>query len=112
MNERKWDDIGYNFLIGNDGRVYEGRGWNKKGAHAVGFNDRSIGIAFIGNFQNSVPTAKAIAAYRNLILCSVQRGYLSKTYQLKGHRQVATSGTMCPGNSLYAQVNSWTHFKP
>ena len=25
MNDLEWDDIGYNFLIGQDGRIYEGR---------------------------------------------------------------------------------------
>lgn len=33
MNSRNWDDIGYNFLVGGDGNVYEGRGWLKQGAH-------------------------------------------------------------------------------
>ncbi|XP_055948297.1 peptidoglycan-recognition protein 2-like isoform X2 [Argiope bruennichi] len=26
-----WGDIGYNFVIGGDGRVYEGAGWTKEG---------------------------------------------------------------------------------
>jgi peptidoglycan recognition protein len=29
-----WSDIGYNFIVGEDGNVYEGRGWTKVGAHA------------------------------------------------------------------------------
>jgi len=44
--------IGYNFLIGEDGRAYEGRGWTCVGAHAPGCNTRSIGIAFIGDFSS------------------------------------------------------------
>ncbi|XP_035785870.1 peptidoglycan-recognition protein LE-like isoform X4 [Anopheles albimanus] len=74
-------DIGYNFLVGGDGQVYEGRGWNKQGAHTkgtfwhetqwnripvdmvfrlltrvyccglTGYNGISQGIAFIGNFE-------------------------------------------------------------
>jgi len=38
-----WDDIGYNFLIGENGLVYEGRGWKYVGAHRSGYNNRSIG---------------------------------------------------------------------
>lgn len=38
----------YNFLVGGDGLIYEGRGWGKKGAHTFGFNSQSVGIAFIG----------------------------------------------------------------
>lgn len=30
---RNWWDIGYNFLIGEDGRIYEGRGFDAQGAH-------------------------------------------------------------------------------
>lgn len=36
IESRSWDDIGYNWLIGGDGQVYEGRGWNKQGAHTKG----------------------------------------------------------------------------
>ena len=38
-----WSDIGYNFVVGEDGNVYEGRGWNSVGAHTYGYNNRSIG---------------------------------------------------------------------
>lgn len=41
-------DIGYNFMIGGDGNIYEGRGWHKQGAHTSGYNRGSIGIAYIG----------------------------------------------------------------
>ena len=47
-----WADIGYNFDVGEDGRVYTGRGWSCLGAHAVPCNTRSIGIAFIGAFSS------------------------------------------------------------
>lgn len=36
MESRNWDDIAYNFLVGGDGAVYEGRGWHKQGAHTKG----------------------------------------------------------------------------
>ncbi|GJQ80201.1 putative peptidoglycan-recognition protein, partial [Trypoxylus dichotomus] len=50
MDGRNWSDIGYNFLIGSDGRIYEGRGWGKIGAHARGWNTNSVGICFMGMF--------------------------------------------------------------
>ncbi|KAH8378653.1 hypothetical protein KR009_000484 [Drosophila setifemur] len=50
---RKFRDIGYNFLIGGDGRIYEGLGFGFRGEHAPNYNSQSIGIAFIGNFQNA-----------------------------------------------------------
>lgn len=36
IESKSWDDIGYNFLVGGDGSVYEGRGWDKQGAHTKG----------------------------------------------------------------------------
>ena len=54
------------FLVGEDGNVYEGRGWSKQGAHAPNFNSRSIGIAVIGNFMSEFPSScplPAITAY-------------------------------------------------
>lgn len=43
-NEDYWD-IGYNFLIGGDGSVYEGRGWDTVGAHAgvTYYNQNGLG---------------------------------------------------------------------
>lgn len=33
MDGINWADIGFNFLVGGDGRVYEGRGWQMEGVH-------------------------------------------------------------------------------
>jgi len=66
-----WDDIGYNFLVGEDGNVYEGRGWDTVGTHAKGYNSKSIGIAFIGHFNDRIPNNAAINAAKQLISCGV-----------------------------------------
>lgn len=50
IDNRHFNDIGYNFLIGGDGSVFEGRGWGKHGAHDPKYNARSIGICLLGNF--------------------------------------------------------------
>ncbi|XP_028926792.1 peptidoglycan recognition protein 1-like [Ornithorhynchus anatinus] len=107
---KKWCDIGYNFLIGEDGQVYEGRGWRTVGAHAgPGWNGRSLGIAFLGSFKSRVPNAKAQAALKSLLSCAVQRGSLGSDYVLKGHRDVVA--TSCPGQALYDVIRHWPHFK-
>lgn len=42
----------FSFLVGGDGNVYEGASWHKVGAHTRGYNSRSLGLAFIGDFTS------------------------------------------------------------
>ncbi|VEN56835.1 unnamed protein product [Callosobruchus maculatus] len=42
MDTMEFHDIGYNFLVGGDGNVYEGASWHKVGAHTRGYNSRSM----------------------------------------------------------------------
>ena len=70
-----WSDIAYNFLIGNDGAVYEGRGWDYQGATAKGWNNVSIGIAFIGKYLDNLPSAQAIDAAKSFLQYMVDKGW-------------------------------------
>ncbi|XP_043072718.1 peptidoglycan recognition protein 5 isoform X2 [Puntigrus tetrazona] len=99
MQERGFDDIGYNFLISGDGMVYEGRGWGIVGAHAKEHNFHSVGVAFMGNF-NEFPSAASKSALLRLLQVGVLRGHVQPNFVLVGHRDVAK--TECPGNNLYA----------
>lgn len=108
MDTNGWSDIGYNFIVGEDGNVYEGRGWTTQGAHAPGFNTNSIGICVIGTYTSKLPNLLAINAVKNLIQCAVSKGYLKSAYQLKGHRD--GSATECPGNTLYAEIKKWANY--
>uniref|UniRef100_A0A8C0IST1 Peptidoglycan-recognition protein n=1 Tax=Chelonoidis abingdonii TaxID=106734 RepID=A0A8C0IST1_CHEAB len=109
MDSKGWADIGYNFLIDGDGRVYEGRGWSTMGAHAYGWNHKSLGFSFLGTFSSRIPKAAALNAAQSLIQCAVSRGSLSSSYTLTGHRNV--NPTECPGNALYRVITQWPRFK-
>uniref|UniRef100_A0A674J9X9 Peptidoglycan-recognition protein n=1 Tax=Terrapene triunguis TaxID=2587831 RepID=A0A674J9X9_9SAUR len=109
MNTQRWSDIGYNFLIGEDGNVYEGRGWSTMGAHAKNWNSKSLGFSFLGSFTSRVPNNAALNAGKSLIQCAVSKGFLSRSYTLKGHRNV--NPTSCPGNALYGVISKWPRFK-
>ena len=67
-----WDDIGYSFLVGEDGRVYEGRGWEHRPAQAREHNDYSYGIAIMGDFMESLPLVQALNGVNDIIACGVQ----------------------------------------
>lgn len=105
MDGNGWSDIGYQFIIGEDGQAYEGRGWGRTGVHAPGFNSQSVGIAFFGTFTNGIPNLAARNAAQTLIACGVRLGHVSATYGLIGHRQ--GSATACPGNALFAHIQTW-----
>ncbi len=123
-----WDDIGYNFLIDRFGHVYEGRYGgttrNVIGAHALGFNTGSVGIALIGNFMTAKPPPPAVQSLERLIAWRLDLAHVDPvstlTYvsngsehwragtkvQLRavsGHRD--TGLTSCPGNQLYPQLD-------
>lgn len=54
QNDRGWNDIGYSFAIGSDGRIYQGRGFNVVGAHAPKYNTQSVGICLIGDWTGKI----------------------------------------------------------
>lgn len=60
-----WAGVGYQYMVGQDGIAYEGRGWGLTGAQCQGFNSRSVGVyVAVGGDQG--PTPAALAAVRAL----------------------------------------------
>ncbi|KAH8319240.1 hypothetical protein KR067_000221, partial [Drosophila pandora] len=106
---RKFRDIGYNFLIGGDGRIYEGLGFGVCGEHAPNYNSQSIGIAFIGNFQVGLPPGQMLQAARTLIQIAVRRRQVVPNYTLLGHCQ--TKATACPGRHLLDELRKWPRWQ-
>ena len=62
-----WSDIGYSFLVGGDGNIYEGRGWDIIGAHTAGYNSKGYAASFIGSFMNKLPTSGALQGFYSFI---------------------------------------------
>ncbi|KAM7053477.1 peptidoglycan recognition protein 4-like [Molossus nigricans] len=102
-------DISYNFLVGQDGAIYEGVGWSVQGSHTPGYSDIALGIAFMGTFSGTPPNAAALEAAQTLIQCAVDKGYLTPNYLLVGHSDVIA--TLSPGKALYDIISTWPHFK-
>ncbi|XP_046565318.1 LOW QUALITY PROTEIN: uncharacterized protein LOC124274032 [Haliotis rubra] len=109
MDGRGWSDIGYNFAIGDDGNVYEGRGWGAVGAHTGGYNKVSVGIAFIGKFNDREPSKAALDALMALLSYGVRYGELTPSYTLLGRRDVGYP-TESPGDRLYEIIRGWKHY--
>lgn len=72
---RGWGDIGYNAIIGSDGRIYEGRKGKDDeilspgvvAAHVYSFNNGSFGVAMMGNFDEKSPPASMRKALVDLL---------------------------------------------
>ena len=48
VNERGWRDIGYHKVIKRNGEVQDGRDIRDSGAHAAGYNAKSVGVCMVG----------------------------------------------------------------
>lgn len=110
IESRRLFDIAYNFMVGGDGLVYVSRGWDHVGAHTFNFNNRSIGVAFIGTFETVVPPRAQLDAVQRLLRFGVETGKISLNYKLLGQRQV--SRTLSPGTALYNVIKKWPHWSP
>ncbi len=66
---RGWGDIGYNYLVDTQGRIYEGRtgGRNVVGGHARCFNPGTIGIAALGDYSKVRPTRALVSSIERIL---------------------------------------------
>jgi hypothetical protein len=124
-----WDDIGYNFLVDKYGQVFEGRfggiDRNVVGAHAAGFNNSSVGVALLGNYDAGAVTPNARAALARVLAWRLDVAHVDPLSLLNwastgnprfpagipvtlraigGHRD--TGFTSCPGSRLYGELST------
>lgn len=109
QHRKHFPDIPWNFLIGENGEVFEGMGWGVEGYHTESWNDRSLGIAFIGDFDTQSPTPRAMVAFERLLDCGVRSGLLDSYYGIYGHRDMRD--TDCPGDLLYDTIRHMKAFQ-
>ncbi|XP_026862373.2 peptidoglycan recognition protein 6 [Electrophorus electricus] len=109
QDDRGWDDIGYSFVAGSDGYLYEGRGWHWQGAHTKGYNSKGYGVSFIGDYTSSIPSQSTMDLVRHqLAKCATDGVKLVSDFTIHGHRQLVS--TSCPGDALYNKIKGWTQF--
>jgi len=98
-----WMDIGYHFLIGPDGLIYQGRPEDVVGAHCPP-NVNMVGVCVIGNYDpnHDLLNEKIETSLINLL------SWLSSNYKIDprlyyyGHRNF--SSKTCPGDIVYDQL--------
>lgn len=103
MDVNGWCDIGYHYLVGQDGQVYEGRAESTIGAHVGGSNSNNAGISFIGTFTSVVPSAAMVSAGAKIIAdIADRRGLPIDPSTVRGHRDYTS--TACPGDAFYPKL--------
>ncbi|MCL6733150.1 peptidoglycan recognition protein family protein [Streptomyces neyagawaensis] len=124
-----WRDIGYNFLVDKCGNIYEGRAGGVAkavmGAHTLGFNTNSMGVAVIGSFGSTNPPAAAVTGIAQLTAWKLglyranpkgktdlisgggnlyAKGKKVRLNVISGHRD--GFATECPGGRLYGKLGT------
>ncbi|MGW0846381.1 N-acetylmuramoyl-L-alanine amidase [Streptomyces sp. NPDC002787] len=124
-----WRDIGYNFLVDKCGNIYEGRAGGVAkavmGAHTLGFNTNTMGIAVIGSYGTTKPPAVSVKAIAQLTAWKLglyganpkgktyltsgggnlyPKGKKVRLHVISGHRD--GFATDCPGGRLYGKLGA------
>lgn len=112
-NGDHWLGLGYHFVINNgrggtDGLVEVGFRWQKQmtGAHCRPratthnyWNEHTIGICLVGNFERERPTQAQYDSLADLIRF-LQHRYNIPSNMIRGHRDIAGAVTACPGRNF------------
>ena len=123
-----WADIGYQWLVGGDGVIFQGRAFNQDeyeetgnraviGAHVGGQNTNALGVCVIGNFDigDNFPTGEALESLYHVLgwkgshwnidvlESSTKIGMSEPTNHIGGHRDYGA--TACPGQNLYDELD-------
>ncbi|MFI8829000.1 peptidoglycan recognition protein [Streptomyces sp. NPDC053431] len=124
-----WRDLGYNFAVDKCGNIYEGRAGGVAkpvmGAHTLGFNTDSMGIAVLGTYGTTSPPAAALTAIARLTAWKLGLHGVNpkaKTYLTSGGGNLYKKGrkvrfnviaghrdgfaTECPGGRLYNKLGT------
>lgn len=96
--------IGYQWFIDNSGKLFQGRKEDEEGAHAKGWNTKSIGICLRGNLQVTKPTNQQLNTLQKLLDDIRMRWDIPKE-NVYGHRE--THKTLCPGQYLMPFIKKY-----
>lgn len=110
-----WSDIGYNYLIAQDGTLFAGRDPGTgsqsrvRGAHFCGKNSGTLGVCLLGNYETAQVPNQGLITLEGLLSYEVLLQELdplgSRTHSgqnlevISGHRDGCS--TLCPGENLY-----------
>ncbi|XOV92630.1 MAG: N-acetylmuramoyl-L-alanine amidase [Bacteroidota bacterium] len=114
-----WSDIGYNYLIAQNGTIFNGRDPgnldqdNVLGAHFCGSNSTTMGICLLGNYETATLPASSNSSLLKVVAWKLDKEGLSPFTKHQhalgnfdaviGHRDGCS--TLCPGENVYTQLD-------
>lgn len=105
MVDNKWMDIGYHYIIGPEGVIYQGRPETVIGAHSTP-NTNYVGICVFGDFDpGQDPFTPASRAALLDLMTWLTAEYGIKTTEFFGHRDFSTKS--CPGDGIYNHLQEF-----
>ena len=93
-----WLGCGYHYVIHSDGSIFQGRPLDAVGSHARGFNNNSIGICVVGNFEEEYPLLCQQESLGKLLVYLINDRLKGQSLSIKRHKDVAR--TLCPGKNF------------
>lgn len=90
-----WAGCGYHLYITKDGKVFSGRPIDTVGAQCTGYNEKSVGVCFEGDFEKEEMTSLQAKAGAKVIK------YLKKEFasaRVVRHKDLVA--TLCPGKNF------------
>lgn len=106
----QWPGIGYHFLVGADGTIFQCQREETKSNHVGGEpNNYSVAVSFLGRFmktdlqgkpappEDQLPTALQLRGAAQLVAWLMQK-YNIPLDKVMGHRDVWVGATACPGD--------------
>ncbi len=104
MDDNKWSDIGYHFIIGPEGTIYQGRPETVIGAHSSP-NTGKVGICVVGDYdpgQDRFTEASQESLVQLMTWLTAEYGISTQEYY--GHRDFAPK--TCPGDDIYSKMDA------
>lgn len=116
---RGWKCCGYHYVIKVDGTLQRGRQLNQRGAHAIDYNKRSIGICYIGGRASDGSYSDTRTWPQKISICYAITEILRKypgIKQIIGHNDISAKACPCfdakkEYSNFISKFNSYAYIK-
>jgi N-acetyl-anhydromuramyl-L-alanine amidase AmpD len=111
----QWPGIGYHFVLGPDGTIYQTNRTETRSYHAGPANNDSVGVSLIGRFmkrnwdgtaippERQLPTSAQMDSLARLIAWLMKENGIASVDKIVGHKEVMD--TTCPGDQWMGGAN-------